>query len=703
MLMDNLKIRTKLLFSFSVILILSVIIGIVSITSITRINNFLKLNTVANSVVEFANSAQAANLRFVYYRDKKYGEDARGEQQKILKILEESASAIKISKADSGNFSLISDNTKTLIDNTTALLSVFDEKQASISAIVKSAQKLYADTASLEKTGTSFLKNSERGGMVNKGGFERYADILDIKTRICAISLLFEQFQVSTSAEAKKDLEKQLRNELGIIEKNFTALHSQMTMAESRKLIDDSLLEITSYKKNYDLFIGFDSQYTQLVGALREGIIKTVDIAVQVKNGIDSSVKSTTEKSILFVIIFVLVIIVLSIFISLTITNSITVPLRRFIGIITDNLAKGDLSAEIQEKDLAAKDEIGDAARGIMVLLEKLREVITVMQNATAQVTTGSEQIAESSQQLSAGASEQAASMEEVSSSMEELVSNIEQNTDNASTADSIAKKLAKDAKEGESSVKNTVEAMREIAEKIVVIDEIARNTNMLALNAAIEAARAGDAGKGFAVVASEIRKLAENSQKAASDISVIAKTSVETAEKAGKIIGDIIPDIHKTADLMQEIANASAEQNNGAQQINTALMQLDSVTQSNASASEELASMSRELTAQSEEVKTSVDFFSLRHHEKSIASVQAKTEHAETEKIAQKKEQPKKIIPQQKKTEYKSSPAATSQPHKDSLNTVPAVPDKQKAENKAPAKRLPEDNISVDDGFREF
>jgi methyl-accepting chemotaxis protein len=211
---------------------------------------------------------------------------------------------------------------------------------------------------------------------------------------------------------------------------------------------------------------------------------------------------------------------------------------------------------------------------------------------------------------MSQGATEQAAAAEEASSSMEQMSSNIRQNADNAMQTEKIAVKSADGARQGGTAVNETVHAMKEIANKISIIEEIARQTNLLALNAAIEAARAGEHGKGFAVVASEVRKLAERSQKAAAEISELSASSVEVAERAGALLGQMVPDIQKTAELVQEINAASREQDLGAGQINKAIQQLDQVIQQNASSSEEMASTAEELSSQAEQLQSAIAFF---------------------------------------------------------------------------------------------
>ncbi|NLT24301.1 MAG: HAMP domain-containing protein [Syntrophorhabdus sp.] len=297
---------------------------------------------------------------------------------------------------------------------------------------------------------------------------------------------------------------------------------------------------------------------------------------------------------------------ILSIAIAILITRSITKPVSRAV-FISNRLAEGDLTIDVET---GSTDEMGQLLSAMGNMLGKLREVVSNVNSAADNVASGSQQMSVSSQQISEGATEQAASAEEVSSSMEQMSSNIRQNADNAQQTEKIALKAAEDAKHGGQAVSETVGAMKEIATKISIIEEIARQTNLLALNAAIEAARAGEHGKGFAVVATEVRKLAERSQFAAGEISKLSASSVDVAEKAGELLAKIVPDIQRTAELVQEISAASNEQNAGAEQINKAIQQLDHIIQSNASATEQMASTSEELSGQAEQLLGNIGFF---------------------------------------------------------------------------------------------
>ncbi|MBB3446019.1 methyl-accepting chemotaxis protein [Rhizobium sp. BK379] len=272
---------------------------------------------------------------------------------------------------------------------------------------------------------------------------------------------------------------------------------------------------------------------------------------------------------------------------------------------IANQISNGDLT--VSPKPLSEKDTLGIA---LEQMVERLRGVVADAIAAAENVSSGSQELSASSEQVSQGATEQAASAEEASASMEEMASNIKQNADNAAQTEKIARQSAKDAELSGEAVSRAVQAMRTIAEKIGIVQEIARQTDLLALNAAVEAARAGEHGKGFAVVASEVRKLAERSQSAAAEISAMSGDTVKSAQEAGDMLGRLVPDIRKTAELVSEISAACREQDIGAAQINEAIQQLDKVTQQNAGASEEMSATSEELATQAEELQASIAFF---------------------------------------------------------------------------------------------
>ncbi|MDD3313240.1 methyl-accepting chemotaxis protein [Pseudodesulfovibrio sp.] len=284
----------------------------------------------------------------------------------------------------------------------------------------------------------------------------------------------------------------------------------------------------------------------------------------------------------------------------------VTIPLQRIQAKFA-TLAEGMLDPRIEGSFKAELAVLRDA---FVLMVERLLGIVNQVKSASENVSAGGEELSASSQVLSQGSTEQAASIEEVSASVEEMASNITQNAENASKTEGLAIRAAEEARKGGEAVSQAVDAMKNIAEKIVIIEEIARQTNLLALNAAIEAARAGEHGKGFAVVAAEVRKLAERSGSAASEISEISAQSVAVAESAGEMLRQLVPNITQTAELVQEISVATNEQHAGAEQINKAVQELDKVIQSNASMSEEVASSAQELSAQAEQLQATMAFF---------------------------------------------------------------------------------------------
>ncbi|MBI5162949.1 MAG: methyl-accepting chemotaxis protein [Magnetospirillum sp.] len=301
---------------------------------------------------------------------------------------------------------------------------------------------------------------------------------------------------------------------------------------------------------------------------------------------------------------------------------------------VADEIAKGNLT--VQAKPLSDKDTLGIA---LATMLDKLRAVVSDASGAADNVADGSQQLSSGSEELSQGATEQASSAEEASASMEQMAANIKQNAENASQTERIAHQSAKDAQVSGEAVGKAVAAMQTIAGKITIVQEIARQTDLLALNAAVEAARAGEHGKGFAVVASEVRKLAERSQTAAAEISAMSADTVGIAQQAGQMLAKLVPDIKRTAELVEEISAACREQDIGAEQVNQAIQQLDKVTQQNAAASEEMSSTSEELAAQAEQLRETIGYFRIgetdrvvrakpvasAHHAPAIAHIAAK------------------------------------------------------------------------------
>lgn len=392
-------------------------------------------------------------------------------------------------------------------------------------------------------------------------------------------------------------------------------------------------------------------------------------------------VKSAVRRAQWGISIGLFVAVLLSAAIALFITRSITLPLREAVRLV-ESVSTGDVSVRAH---VESNDELGQMVRGINTMvsnldatvrvaeqlsegdltaepgilsdkdtlglalrrmIENLRSVVGGVSAAADNVNTGSDQLSISAQELSRGNTEQAAAAGETSSSMEQITSSIQQNGDNARQTDQIAKQAAEDAHSSGSAVEQTTQAIRQIAARISVIEEIARKTDLLALNAAVEAARAGEHGKGFAVVASEVRKLAERSQLAAAEIGKLTREGVGVADGAAKLLRKLVPDIRKTAELVQDIAASCGEQTKGAGQVSKAMAELDNVIQKNSASSEELAATAEELAGQARQLRESVAFFKLSHAVQKRGAKRAQPLQATKPRVAPKRPAKAPVVP---------------------------------------------------------
>ena len=389
--------------------------------------------------------------------------------------------------------------------------------------------------------------------------------------------------------------------------------------AETKKLTSDILADAQAYAKGNERIIALARENkTDEMLALTQGderkvqrqVVDLVEAFLKIQEETkearlkEAAAASAFAEKVMYSLLAASLL--FGIAIATWITRSITVPLAQAVS-VTERMTQGDLTARIES---ISKDEVGQLLGSMRDMTSKLSQVVGEVRSSAEALSSASEEVSATSQSMNQAASEQAASVEETSASVEQMTASITQNGENAKVTDGMAVQAAKQATEGGVAVEQTVAAMKDIAKKIGIIDDIAYQTNLLALNAAIEAARAGEHGKGFAVVAGEVRKLAERSQVAAQEIGEMAGTSVAVAEKAGKLLVEMVPAIKKTSDLVQEIAAASQEQSSSVGQINTSMTQLNQVTQQNASSSEELAATAEEMSSQAQNLQQLVAFF---------------------------------------------------------------------------------------------
>ena len=414
---------------------------------------------------------------------------------------------------------------------------------------------------------------------------------------------------------------KPLPNLVDELHREQVALRGLLSGDDDIRTYNSFMSKYTAYEKLFDEAVAWSRKNTELkalllsIGEVREigGKLAQAasDMVTMAEKGMEAD-KASAGSSYETLRTMLISAILLSMAIAISSATYISISVARGLGKAVDlakAVALGDLNRSVEIK---TNDEVKDLVVALNDMSANLRVVIANAASAADNVSAGSQEMSAGAEELSQGATEQAAAAEEASASMEEMAANIKQNAENASQTEKIARQSAKDAQASGDAVNRAVQAMQTIAEKIGIVQEIARQTDLLALNAAVEAARAGEHGKGFAVVASEVRKLAERSQGAAAEISTLSSDTTRIAQEAGVMLGKLVPDIKKTSELVEEISAACREQDIGAEQINQAIQQLDKVTQQNSSASEEMASTSEELASMAEQLQSTISYFQL-------------------------------------------------------------------------------------------
>jgi len=427
---------------------------------------------------------------------------------------------------------------------------------------------------------------------------------------------------LASTPEQMAKYEKEMAILLDTIKKNRDDYEKLIMVEDERQLLSnfdqlfktylqvhDQVIPLSTALKTEEAMALLNGESQRLFNEFSGTLIKLVDINVDggaKASALGDEIYAAAQQ---FVSVMILVSVALGIAVAVIIVRGLVKQIGgepAYAADVVSKVAAGDLTMKVQLK-------AGDSSSMLYAISEmvaRLSQIVGEVRSAADNLSSASEEVSSTAQNMSQATSEQAASVEETSASVEEMSASVSQNTENAKITEGIASKAAVNANEGGQAVRQTVAAMKSIADKIGIIDDIAYQTNLLALNAAIEAARAGEHGRGFAVVAAEVRKLAERSQVAAQEIGEVAKSSVTLAERAGTVLDEIVPGINKTSELVQEITAASEEQSTGTTQINSAMVQLNQVTQQNAASSEELAATAEEMSGQAEQLQQLISFF---------------------------------------------------------------------------------------------
>ncbi|WP_462326650.1 methyl-accepting chemotaxis protein [Desulfobaculum sp.] len=604
----HLKLGIKMSLGFCVVLVLTVVVAMVGIRGMSAVGERVVKADGVNRIVKDLLEARLAVTKYMMDQD----EAARAEQAKIFKKILSDTKELRSTFSDPVNI----EQADAITDKVQSYSDVFEEYvslQGERDDIMNTMRAL-ADQALIQCEKISAEQKSKFREMQESGT----ASVAELNAKLANADV------AETFIQQFKDARKNEKEVILTGEDRYFQMVSEnvefiVGKAQELQTIFKDPVDIEAAKGVEEAVSKYYASFNEYVSKMREQEkatermvaaaeeARSVCIAARDDQKMKMDAQMASSNSMVFTGAGVAG--VIGILAAFLITRAITVPVRKGVH-FAQTIAQGDLDASI---DLEQRDEIGALADALKNMLKRLAGVVGDVQSAGENVSSGSQQLSASSESLSQGATEQAASVEEISSSMEEMTANIRQNAENALETEKMAIQSATDAETGGKAVIDTVEAMKQIADKISIIEEIARQTNLLALNAAIEAARAGEHGKGFAVVAAEVRKLAERSGAAAAEISELSSSSVEVAERAGNMLSKMVPDIKRTAELVQEIAAASNEQNSGAEQINQAIQQLDQVVQQNAAAAEEMASTSTELSSQAEQLQQTMAFFKLK------------------------------------------------------------------------------------------